>query len=190
MNAKDKQRRQARLPRLPDGRIDVSQLAPDEAAKIEERREKQRKYRREKRLREKQEALDKVDGDERDWTELQRQTRPYRWKAGESGNPAGMPEGTITQPKFDSILSGVLGELVRGVDGSTEITRLEYLVRRAVKEAAEGDVHFWREIMDRVSPKPREEGPAAVQAIVQFVFERDDGPEEKRVEATIVETNR
>lgn len=202
-------------PRAEDGRVDLSACPKNVAEAIRKRRKRQAKYRRKKKLEKNagRSVARKAGGVAESPTAQEDEPATpgmaevekmlpqvvasqafidQQYQPGQSGNPRGMAPGTVTATKFARMLNDVLDEEIRvkGIDGrETKATRLEYLIRRAVENAAKGDVHFWREVMDRIAPKPREEGPATVQAVIQFVFEqRDDEPAAERpINATIVQ---
>lgn len=80
------------------------------------------------------------------------------FKPGQSGNPAGKPKG--------SGLTARLKKIVEAEDVA------EALMQAAVKAAKNGDVRFWKEIMDRL------EGPVTQKQDqdVTYRIVRDENP--------------
>ena len=85
------------------------------------------------------------------------------WKPGESGNPKGRPRACITER-----LRHIIDEAVEIADPSVpdgpkiQTTVAEAIARVAVQAVLDGDVAFFREIMNRVEGKV----PDKVDAVV------------------------
>lgn len=87
----------------------------------------------------------------RDLSHVPENLRGHVFKPGQSGNPKGRPKGrTLVE-----IINDVLAEEVRIGDGDS-VSRMEAAVRIAADEAIRNrDVRWFRELMDRISPKPK-----------------------------------
>ncbi len=69
------------------------------------------------------------------------------WKPGQSGNPKG-------RPKKPTISELMRVELEKGIKGAGMV-KLEAFVQRAVNDAIGGKEWAWKEVGDRLDPKPR-----------------------------------
>jgi|TARA_Y100000310_G_scaffold325717_1_gene389599 hypothetical protein len=99
------------------------------------------------------------------------------WKKGESGNPNGRPEGSI------SVVSALKRELAKTPDGEKK-TYLELLVKRMLKKGiVDGDVSMIKDIVNRTDGLPRQNldvtsgGENIKQILVKFI---DGKPEDNR----------
>ena len=73
------------------------------------------------------------------------------WKPGESGNPSGMPKGTVK-------ITDRLRAIIEKDDGQVAMA----LATAATKAALKGDFRFWQAIIDRI------DGPIKQQLIAEM----------------------
>jgi hypothetical protein len=80
--------------------------------------------------------------------------KPYRWKAGQSGNPKGRPKRRSLEELVNDILDDPVGDIVDAGDpGETGCQRLARLLVEAAVES--GDGQALKLLLDRIWPAPR-----------------------------------
>jgi len=75
-----------------------------------------------------------------------------QFKPGQSGNPAGKPKGSLNFSTKFKIAIDKLGKKNKITGDELE----EQIIQMAIKKAREGDLGFYRDVMDRVYGKPQQ----------------------------------
>lgn len=73
---------------------------------------------------------------------------PYHFKAGQSGNPGGRPKGV----SFVAELRKALVEVPDGENGDRR-TRIRRIIDAAIERAEQGDLGYFKELVDRIDGK-------------------------------------
>jgi predicted CopG family antitoxin len=78
--------------------------------------------------------------------------KPWLWKKGQSGNPAGRPKGI---KNFSTIMDETVREIAK-INNISPSEVWSVLIKKAYFEAKEGNYLFYKDILDRYFGKPRE----------------------------------
>lgn len=73
----------------------------------------------------------------------------HGWQPGQSGNPSGKNKGI----RVSDHLKRIVEEDMIGVEGVDKRTIGEAMARIGIEKALDGDIHFWRYIIDRLDGK-------------------------------------
>ena len=102
---------------------------------------------------------------------------PHKFKPGKSGNPKGRPKGARS---LSTILREMLEEPIEiVVDGKKERREFrEFIIRKLLKKANDGDMRAIQEIFDSVECKSQQKidhtsGGEAIPPIIKVMYEGD-----------------
>jgi hypothetical protein len=80
--------------------------------------------------------------------------KPWLWKPGQSGNPAGRPKGS---KNFTTLFRKAVKEVAKKLELGEDPDSVEIeIIKRGIREALDGKYPFYKDIFDRLYGKPTE----------------------------------
>jgi hypothetical protein len=87
-------------------------------------------------------------------TDNKQTERPWLWKPGQSGNPAGRPKGA---KNFTTLFEKAVKEVAKKLELGEDPDSVEVeIIKRGIKEALAGKYQFYKDIFDRIYGMPRQ----------------------------------
>ncbi len=87
-------------------------------------------------------------------TDNKQTERPWLWKPGQSGNPAGRPKGA---KNFTTLFEKAVKEVAKKLELGEDPDSVEVeIIKRGIKEALAGKYQFYKDIFDRIYGQPRQ----------------------------------
>ena len=79
--------------------------------------------------------------------------KPWLWKPGQSGNPAGRPPGS---KNFTTLFEKAVKEVAKKLELGEDPDSVEVeIIKRGIKEALAGKYPFYKDIFDRIYGQPK-----------------------------------
>jgi hypothetical protein len=86
-------------------------------------------------------------------TDRKQTKKPWLWKPGQSGNPAGRPKGS---KNFTTLFEKAVKEVAKKLELGEDPDAVEIqIIQRGIKEALAGKYPFYKDIFDRIYGQPK-----------------------------------
>jgi len=87
-------------------------------------------------------------------TDGKQSEKPWLWKPGQSGNPAGRPKGA---KNFTTLFEKAVKEVAKKLELGEDPDAVEIqIIQRGIKEALAGKYQFYKDIFDRIYGQPKQ----------------------------------
>ena len=94
--------------------------------------------------------------------------KPHKWKKGESGNLSGRPKGSLNRSTLVKYWLDAKETRANPITKQIEtLDQWDLIILAAIKEARKGNIHAFKELMDSVHGKTKENEGQPIEMIIR-----------------------